>query len=144
MLNCPFPSPLTKESRLLLGIFFFLCHCISGWLALSTPSLRYKKKKEPRELTIICSLGSRSPNWFAFFFTFLKVLFLYVMSRIFSFIQQGNKEEYLYSTFPIPDFQSFRKIFQSFLFLFVCLWGFVLFCLFLSRFHSWCEAQHRA
>lgn len=45
-LGCPFPRLLARESRLSLGLIFFVLFAVSGLSYYSTPSLVYMRQKE--------------------------------------------------------------------------------------------------
>ena len=89
--GCTFPVDLARESRFLLGLYFFFTDC-HDWEAgfLSFKSVVLDAKTKPREQTAVSFLGpevsrqaSSSPS-FSHFLMFA----LYILSRVFSYTWQ--------------------------------------------------------
>ena len=83
--DCPFPGPLTKESRIFLGIFVSAPVGISS-CQLSQHQEWIYEKKQPREFTAVSPHGSADPApacLFIFFQSLMIALcrFLVVLSR---------------------------------------------------------------
>ena len=101
LLGYTFPGPSARKRKILLEFFWSVPKDVSGFLASSTPSLRYMKQKEnPCHHGVIpWFLRSMDGLSSPFHFQILPILVLHAIIRLSSVVKGKNREKDIYTIF---------------------------------------------